>query len=639
MKKITILLITLLLAFLLVGCKELTGEKPSESNNQTNTGENSQTGDNTGEGENGQAGDNTGEGENGQAGNNTGEGENGQTGDNTGEGENGQTGEDTGEGESGQAGEDTGEGENGQTGEDTGEGENGQTGDDTPVVFTVKFDSDGGTNIVDQEIEEDGKITKPDDPEKESYSFDGWLYNDIAWDFENDTVSSDMTLVAKWVLLPLYEAGITNTIEQVTIDVGDELVLYEGISAIDSYGNDVTDLIQIEHQIEFDDNGCVTSAGDYVVKYTVVIDNKEYTATRNIIINEVIVDTTPTEYIISFDDGTVTKQYENSKWTQEVFYSNWQATSGQMNCREKNGVKVVNFTSGYNTTFRYTYRDGELLCKANNITFKAGNYYSPNQPIPIKIIVIDEEGESHYVVGDENSFYTFNPTDGLVDQQLIFNEVKVTAFVIVCKGGAQAYQYLYLSNITLGYDKDLVIPDDNGGNNNPGGESGDNQDDGRLNLLADLPASGSDYVSEYWTCEQYSSGWRKVDTVQMRSRTRSNITVTNFATVTVPSRYTYSKGGASLGTFNKISFKFANDWNPTDEICIIMLLTDMNGKEIYLFGSGSGYDKIPVQSLTAYEFEFETTEIKDVQIMIMLIQSSVSSSYLYMGDAYLSLEE
>ncbi len=71
-----------------------------------------------------------------------------------------------------------------------------------PTQFTVTFNANGGTEIVDIEVVDGGKITEPTAPQKEGKVFAGW-YKDIdctlAWNFEADTVSGDTTLYAKWI--------------------------------------------------------------------------------------------------------------------------------------------------------------------------------------------------------------------------------------------------------------------------------------------------------------------------------------------------------------------------------------------------------------------------------------------------------
>ncbi len=68
--------------------------------------------------------------------------------------------------------------------------------------YTVTFDSDGGTLIEAQTVEDGGLVAKPEDPEKtiEGYtvSFDGWYSDDEKWDFEKNKVTGNITLTARY---------------------------------------------------------------------------------------------------------------------------------------------------------------------------------------------------------------------------------------------------------------------------------------------------------------------------------------------------------------------------------------------------------------------------------------------------------
>lgn len=72
----------------------------------------------------------------------------------------------------------------------------------TPVTtHTVTFDSDGGSEVASQTVEDGAKVTEPADPTKSDYTFGGWYKENTLtteWDFENDTVTDDITLYAKW---------------------------------------------------------------------------------------------------------------------------------------------------------------------------------------------------------------------------------------------------------------------------------------------------------------------------------------------------------------------------------------------------------------------------------------------------------
>ncbi len=67
------------------------------------------------------------------------------------------------------------------------------------VLYTVSFDCNGGTEIAPMQVTAGSKITRPEDPERENYVFNGWAKNGVDWDFESDKVTSDMTLKAKWI--------------------------------------------------------------------------------------------------------------------------------------------------------------------------------------------------------------------------------------------------------------------------------------------------------------------------------------------------------------------------------------------------------------------------------------------------------
>ncbi len=69
--------------------------------------------------------------------------------------------------------------------------------------FAVSYQSNGGTEVA-GEIVLDGELaTEPADPTKTGKTFDGWYTDDTTFtnlfDFDNDTITADITLFAKWV--------------------------------------------------------------------------------------------------------------------------------------------------------------------------------------------------------------------------------------------------------------------------------------------------------------------------------------------------------------------------------------------------------------------------------------------------------
>ncbi len=77
------------------------------------------------------------------------------------------------------------------------DGGNGGNNNPVPVTYTVTYDSDGGSAVNSQTVNENGKATKPNDPTKTGYDFIAWELNNSAYDF-NTAVTGNITLKAKW---------------------------------------------------------------------------------------------------------------------------------------------------------------------------------------------------------------------------------------------------------------------------------------------------------------------------------------------------------------------------------------------------------------------------------------------------------
>ncbi len=65
------------------------------------------------------------------------------------------------------------------------------------VKYTIKFDSDGGSSVPTQTVVENKTATKPENPTKKGYAFEGWYLVNIEYNFK-EKVTSDLTLIAKW---------------------------------------------------------------------------------------------------------------------------------------------------------------------------------------------------------------------------------------------------------------------------------------------------------------------------------------------------------------------------------------------------------------------------------------------------------
>lgn len=67
--------------------------------------------------------------------------------------------------------------------------------DETKKYYTVYFNTDGGTAIANQVLEEGEHITRPENPTKDGYEFVRWEVNGVEYNFDTP-VTSDITIIA-----------------------------------------------------------------------------------------------------------------------------------------------------------------------------------------------------------------------------------------------------------------------------------------------------------------------------------------------------------------------------------------------------------------------------------------------------------
>lgn len=105
-------------------------------------------------------------------------------------------------------------------------------------LFTVTFDSQGGSPVTAVQAKIGENIVKPEDPIREGYMFQGWYKEptiENAWDFTADTVNSDLTLYAGWkpiqyeVIFDKNATGAEGTMENQALTYDEEKNLNENI--------------------------------------------------------------------------------------------------------------------------------------------------------------------------------------------------------------------------------------------------------------------------------------------------------------------------------------------------------------------------------------------------------------------------
>jgi uncharacterized repeat protein (TIGR02543 family) len=75
-----------------------------------------------------------------------------------------------------------------------------------PVMFTITFDSMGGSPIQDVQIRRDHKLNQPTPPTRTGFAFGGWYYidhgNQVGPNWDNNMVQEDRTYYARWHAIP-----------------------------------------------------------------------------------------------------------------------------------------------------------------------------------------------------------------------------------------------------------------------------------------------------------------------------------------------------------------------------------------------------------------------------------------------------
>lgn len=103
--------------------------------------------------------------------------------------------------------------------------------------YTVKFNSNGGSQVADVKSDKTtGKVTKPTDPLKSFYTFDGWYKEEACttkFDF-NAEVTADTTLYAKWTLI---EDSMSYA-DFMALEAGDDAIIEGYIAAKQSWWAD-----------------------------------------------------------------------------------------------------------------------------------------------------------------------------------------------------------------------------------------------------------------------------------------------------------------------------------------------------------------------------------------------------------------
>lgn len=148
----------------------------------------------------------------------------------------------------------------------------GQTTVETRTVYSITFDSNGGSSVDRQLVVSGGKVTQPADPTRIGYTFDCWLRGGTDWDLGSQ-VTTNLVLTANWTLdAPAVEltASKNNVTygESITLTATASHAAGENIDFTYQWYKDGKPLSSISDTTSFLTLTDVDESGSYTVKVT-----------------------------------------------------------------------------------------------------------------------------------------------------------------------------------------------------------------------------------------------------------------------------------------------------------------------------------------------------------------------------------
>ncbi len=153
----------------------------------------------------------------------------------------------------------------------------------TPI-YNVHFVFDNGDEMSSVNVKEGEKISKPNDPIKEGFNFDGWFFQDKKWDFDKDVVAGDMTLTAKFTEIIRVKSVMLPENEKVSI--GKEITLSPQILPSNATDRTVTWKSSEPEIASVNARGVVTGVKEGYADITVTTNDGGKTATCRVKVTE-----------------------------------------------------------------------------------------------------------------------------------------------------------------------------------------------------------------------------------------------------------------------------------------------------------------------------------------------------------------
>lgn len=155
---------------------------------------------------------------------------------------------------------------------------------DTTKMYTVTFDSNGGSAVTSLNVKENETVTQPTNPTRSGYKFVSWLLNDKKYDF-GTKITGNITLKANWSKVTTTSnktvavTGVSISKTSLNLKVGEKNTLSATVSPSNATNKATTWKSSNTSVATVDASGNVTAVGAGSTTITVTAGSKTSTCT------------------------------------------------------------------------------------------------------------------------------------------------------------------------------------------------------------------------------------------------------------------------------------------------------------------------------------------------------------------------
>lgn len=150
--------------------------------------------------------------------------------------------------------------------------------DNNVTIYTVKFDSNGGSSVDSQKVKARDTAKKPANPTKEGYIFVEWQLNGSTYNF-NSKVTKNITLKAVWKqkIIDVNSVSISN--DSLNLKINEQKILTATVNPDNATNKETKWTSNNTSVATVDENGKVTAVGEGTATITVTAGDKTATCT------------------------------------------------------------------------------------------------------------------------------------------------------------------------------------------------------------------------------------------------------------------------------------------------------------------------------------------------------------------------